>query len=667
MSYAAALVRFNTGEISELMSGRIDTEEYKGACRILKNFIPSVQGPVSRRGGTRFVATAKYNDKKSRLFSFQFSATQSYLLEFGDQYVRVFYHRQPIVNADGAPIEISVPYTQNDLDNLYFSQSGDVVYIAHPSFPLRTITRYSQTDWRTAEVQMTDGPYLPVHTGDITLTPSATTGNITITASADVFAATDVGRHVRIMQPNNPNVQWGAAKITGFTNARSVSATVFSDLPFLNTTASKSWRLGVFSATTGYPAVVTFFEQRLILGKGNGIYGSKTGQYEFFSPTSASAAVTSQYGYGYELSSDQINDVCWLSSGRVLAIGTVGADFTLETVGGEGTIPMSVKAQRHSTYGSEAVAPIKVGSTTLFVQHYGRKLRAFMYDSNSDGYIARDLTTLAPHITYSGIKEMALQQEPVPVVWCVLKNGTLAGLTYEAAESVEAWHSHELPGAYIESIVTLPSENGGHDELFLLVRRQINGETKRYIEVMENGIEENAEGSEECFFVDSGLSYHGEKVSRVAGLDHLEGETVAILADGAVQTEKVVQNGAINLDTPACVVHAGLPFVSVLQTMPLVGIGHDGISEGSTKRISGLLLRLYKTLGFSIGSPERVEKQSFRSSSDPMNAPPALFSGDKKVSFCAQWERFSDIRIEQDQPLPLTILGIFPLVSTNRI
>ena len=139
------------------------------------------------------------------------------------------------------------------------------------------------------------------------------------------------------------------------------------------------------------------------------------------------------------------------------------------------------------------------------------------------------------------------------------------------------------------------------------------------------------------------------------------------MADGAVQTEKVVQNGAIDLDTPACVVHVGLPFVSVLQTMPLVGIGHDGISEGSTKRISGLLLRLYKTLGFSIGSPERVERQSFRSSSDPMNAPPALFSGDKKVSFCAQWERFSDIRIEQDQPLPLTILGIFPLVSTNRI
>ena len=166
----------------------------------------------------------------------------------------------------------------------------------------------------------------------------------------------------------------------------------------------------------------------------------------------------------------------------------------------------------------------------------------------------------------------------------------------------------------------------------------------------------------------AGLALDGiDSVSQLGGLEHLEGETVSILADGAVQTEKIVQNGMIELDTPAGVVHVGLPFVSVLQTMPLVSIGRDGVSEASTKRISGILLRLYKTLGLSVGSSEHLEKQSFRSSSDPMNAPPALFSGDKKVSFCANWDRISNIRIEQDQPLPLTVLSLFPLVSTNRI
>lgn len=667
MSYTTALVRFNSGEISGLMGGRIDTEEYKAACSVLKNFIPSVQGPVSRRGGTRFVAAVKYCDKKTRLFAFQFSATQSYLLEFGDKYVRVFYHRQPVVDADGNPVEIPVPYAAGDLDDLYFSQSGDVVYIAHPSFPLRTLTRLSQTDWASAEVALTDGPYLPVHTGDVTLQPSGTTGNVTISASADVFAATDVGRHVRIMHPNNPNVQWGAAEITAVSNARKVSAKVFADLPFLNTAASKSWRLGVFGGAVGYPSVVTFFEQRLVLGKGNGIYGSKTGQYDQFSPTAPDGSVTAQYGYGYELSSDQINDVCWLSSGRVLGVGTLGADFTLETTGGEGTIPMTVKAQRHSTYGSERVAPVKAGGTTLFVQRYGRKLRAFIYDSATDGYVARDLTTLAPHMTFGGIKEMALQQEPVPVVWCVLKNGSLAGLTYEAAESVKAWHSHDLAGGYVESAATLPAQNGGYDELYLLVRREINGETKRYIEVMESGIDEDAANTTECFYVDCGLSYHGEKVAQVGGLEHLEGRTVAVLADGAVQTEKVVRNGKISLDAPASVVHAGLPFTSVLQTMPLAGVGGGDVSEGATKRVSGVLLRLYKTLGFSIGTADGVERQGFRRLNTPTDVPPALFSGDRKVLFSASWGRSSSVRIEQDQPLPLTVSGIFPVVSTNRI
>ena len=395
MSYTTGLVRFNVGEISELMSGRIDTQEYKAACRILRNFIPSVQGPVHRRGGTRFVAEVKNSEKKGRLFAFQFSAALSYLLEFGDKTIRFFYHRQPIVDDSGNPVEIAVPYTAEDLSGLYFSQSGDVVYIAHPSYPLRTITRYGQTDWRTAEVDLIDGPYLPVNTGDVSLEPSAVQGDITITASDAVFSKTDVGRQVRIMQAMNPAVKWGAAEITEFLSETSVKAQVLSDYPFMNTSASKAWRLGVFSETTGYPSTVTFFEQRLILGKGNGIYGSKTGQYEIFSPTAADASVSAEYGYGYELSSDQINDVCWLSSGRALAIGTIGADFTLETSGGDGASPFSVKARRHSTFGSEAIAPVKIGSTTLFVQHYGRKLRAFMYDSNSDDYIAKDLTMLA--------------------------------------------------------------------------------------------------------------------------------------------------------------------------------------------------------------------------------------------------------------------------------
>lgn len=664
---STGFVRFNTGEISPLMSGRVDTEEYASSCAVLKNFIPSVQGPVSRRGGTRFIERVKLENCKTRLYAFQFSSDVSYLLEFGHHYIRFFYDRRPVVDGNDDPVEVATPYDADDLFDLKFAQSGDVVYIAHKKYKLKKLLRYTASGWSIEDAALTDGPYLPENSGEISIAPSALSGDIQLTASASLFSAADVGRCVRLMHTENPTIQWGAAVITAYSSSVSVSARTVDGLPFMKTTATKFWRLGAFNGSLGYPEAVSFFEQRLVLGKGNVVYGSKIGQYDSFSPTAADGTVTAEYGYGYDLSTDQINDVRWLSAGRALAIGTVGADFTLETKASDGTVAQNVRAQRHSTFGSASVAPVKVGNTTLFVQHYGRKLRSFSYDSVSDDYIAKDLTTRAPHISQSGIKEMALQQEPVPVVWCALNNGKLCGLTYEQTEGVCAWARHEISGGFVESVACLPSAQGDRDELFLIVRRIVNGATVRYIEVMEQGLPENADDTKQAFFVDSGLSYEGESRISFGGLDHLEGETVAVLADGAVQNEKIVHNGTITLDSPASVVHVGLPFSSVLETMPLTNCTQERVSETVKKRISGVLVRLYKSLGFAIGTANATEQQSFRRMSDLTDHPPALFSGDKKIAFSVAWKDSTSVRIEQKQPLPLTVLGIFPMIASGKI
>ena len=290
-----------------------------------------------------------------------------------------------------------------------------------------------------------------------------------------------------------------------------------------------------------------------------------------------------------------------------------------------------------------------------------------MYDSNSDGYVAKDMTTLASHITESGIHEMALQQEPVPVVWCALKNGSLIGMTYEAEESVRAWHTHTMKGAFVESIVTQPSENGSYDELYLSVKRTVAGTERRYIEVMERGMLEENDTAQDCFYVDCGLSYKGEKVKIVGGLEHLEGETVAILADGAVQPERPVQNGKIELDVAASSIHVGLPYVSVLEPTALSGLGEFGVSENAKKRISSLLIRFYKTLGVKVGRKEHTEALVFRRTNDKTDSPPELFTGDRKIPFSGDWVDSASIRVEQDQPLPVTVLGMFPIVSVNSL
>ena len=668
MKSSLQMIRFNAGELSPYMSGRTDTDAFSGACSVLENMIPCVQGPAVRRGGTRFVAEVKDSSKNARLFVFQFSTLYPYLLEFGDKYVRFFFFRHPIVDEQGNAIEIQTPYAHEDLNELKMTQCGDVLFLVHPKYPLHKLVRRSNVLWELSLVDFVDGPYLPVNTTEISLTNSGTSGEITITASEALFVQTDVGRHIRLRHAVNPDLQWGAAKITEFISETQVKASVFSDFPFMIAGETKAWRLGAFSETTGYASCAEFFEQRLVLAKGNSLYGSCVSKYETFSPTTVAGTVTADLGYNCEISSQQINDIVWLSSGRVLAVGTVGADFTMTT--NEGTtsaLPLNIQVVRHSTYGSENVTPVKISNTTLFVQRYGRKLRAFVYDSNSDGYVAQDVTILAPHITQAGIAQMALQQEPVPVIWCVLKSGLLAGLTYDAENNVHAWHRHPMTNGFVESVTTLPAESGARDELYLLVRRTIDGVEKRYIEVMETGLDDAQEDAVNAFFVDSGLSYSGPAVSKVGGLEHLEGQTVAILADGAVQPDKVVQKGEVSLETAAKNIHVGLPFSSVLSPISFPSNDVNNPVYALKKRVSGVVVRLYKSLGFEIGTKNNVEMQVFRTSADKMNCAPALFTGDKKVAFTGAWQDDIQVRIEQNQPLPLTVLAVYSAVSVNNL
>jgi hypothetical protein len=265
---------FNGGELSPLLAGRVDFDQYRTSLKTCENFIPLVQGGLTRRPGTYFAAAVKTSTLKTRLVPFEFSTTQAYILEFGDQYIR-FYMNNGRIEVAGVPVEVVTPYVEADLFQLRFTQSADVLYIVHPSYKPRTLTRTSHTSWTLANFAALDGPYLPTNILATTLTPSATTGTITITASVSVFSPTDVGRFVRIKH----GTTWGYATITVYTDTQTVTAECAT--AFGATTASAFWRLGLWSDTTGYPAAVTFFEDRLWFGGAprapQRIDGSRTG------------------------------------------------------------------------------------------------------------------------------------------------------------------------------------------------------------------------------------------------------------------------------------------------------------------------------------------------------------------------------------------------------
>jgi hypothetical protein len=669
---------FTAGELSPRLEGRVDISKYFNGVRTLKNMIIHPHGGTTRRGGTKHIGTTKFNDKKVRLIPFQFSVEQAYVLEFGENYIHFFRDQTEIggggfdsgfsngFSGAGNIVEVSTPYLESELFDLQFVQSADVLYIVHPNHKPAKLSRTAIDTFVLNDEVFVNGPYQDSNITATTMTPSATSGTITITASTATFASTDVGRLIRI----DEGADFGYAEITVFTSNVLVTAVVKDN--FVSATAQTNWRLGAFSDTTGFPAAIAFYEDRLMYGgttlQPQTIWGSQSNIYNDFGPGSNdSDAVT------YTIATDQVNAIRWFSPGKSLTVGTVGGEFILAASTREEAItPSNIKIVRQAEYGSAYVMPIRANGVVLFLQRAAKKLRQFIYQFESDSYVAPDLTLLAEHITGAGIVEMDYQRDPDSIVWSVASDGTLLGMTYERDQEVIGWHRHILGGtsdaagtqAQVESVAVIPGD--GRDEVWVSVKRWINGAEERHVDVILEGRSTISPVDADDFFVDSGVFVDGSPTTVVSGLAHLEGETVQVLADGAVTPDKVVTGGSITLDDPASKISAGLGYVSDIETMRIEAGSANGSAQGKIKRINKIDIRFFETLGAKFGPNEsKLDIIPFRSSADPMDSAPARFTGDKQQAMPSGFETEGRIFIRQDQPLPMTILAIMPRVRTN--
>lgn len=827
---------FGSGEFSPLLYGRVTAERYKAALAKCLNYFPTIQGGLTRRPGTYFVAAVKDSTKSTRLIPFEFSTTQAYMLEFGNLYIRFYRNNgliteaaktitaataaNPVVitsaahgfsNGDEVQIDSVVGMTQlngrrftvagvtantfqlsgidgsaytayssggtasriytltstyaaADLFGLKFTQSADTLYITHPTYPPRKLTRTSHTSWTITTVTFLDGPYLSTNTTTTTLTPSAATGaGVTLTASAITgingdtgFQTTDVGRLIRIKE----GTVWGYATITARTSTTVVTVTVTNT--FTNTSAKLLWRLGVYSDYTGYPACITFHEDRLCFGaptvSPQRIDCSRSGDYENFAPTDTDGTITASHALSFSFNANDVNVIRWLGSGeKGMPAGTVGGEWVVRpSAQGEALSPTNISAKRATTFGSANIAPVHVGKAVLFVQRAGRKLRELTFAYDVDGFRAPDVTLLSEHITQTGVIQLAHQKEPQPMIWCARTDGVLAACTYERdSEDLRAgWHRHILGGtsdaagsdAVVESVAVIPSADGTRDETWVIVKRYINGATVRYVEYLTK-IFDDEDVQRDAFFVDCGLTYdnpltitgitkanpavatsaaHGlsngdvvrfydvagfkngtvsavngssftvagvtantfqlsgidssaytayisggsarKLVSTVSGLLHLEGESVSVLADGAVQPNKTVTSGAITLSSNAAVVQVGYGYNSDGQLLRLEAGARDGTSLGKTRRTNRVGFLLNRSLGLKIGTGfDNLTTLTFRTSSDGMSMAPALFSGIVSETLDADYDFENQVCWRQDQPLPSMILAVFPqLVTQDR-
>ena len=543
------LTNFTSGELSPRLNGRIDMDKYYNGASLINNFQVLMHGGLVKRPGTRFIReikTSTGSNSGARLVPFVFSKTQAYILEFGHNYLRFYKDEGIIVSSGTTPYEISTTYTAAQIDGIEFVQSADVLYLVHESHPPRKLSRTGHTAWTISDVDFVDGPYNNTNITSTTVYASGTTGSVTVTASSSIFTANDVGRWIRMKSPD----KWGAAEITGYSSGTSVTATVHADFAIENSgsgNATKDWRLGAFY-TGNYPTKVTFFEERLFYANTNThpntVWGSSTSDFDTYSPTDRDAAVNADNSLTFTLSTDQVNQITGMYGGRYLHIFTKDGTFNLSSGSAtQGLTATTVQVVNETKDGAADKRVIPASKSTLYIGKNKKRLREFAYNIDYDSFTSPDMSVLSEHLGFGNFEEAYFQTYPNMVLWIRRADGKLIGFTYYRAQEVLAWHQHTIAGtnAKVKSLAVIPGVGDAADTLYMIVERTINGATKQYVEFMEQEYREaNGDTKDDAFFLDSALTYSGGSTSTITGLDHLEGQTVTVLNNGAVESTKTV-------------------------------------------------------------------------------------------------------------------------------
>jgi hypothetical protein len=420
-----------------------------------------------------------------------------------------------------------------------------------------------------------------------------------------------------------------------------------------------------FSAVDDKPAVVNYYQQRQVFANTNNepqtVFTSQVGIYDSMrtsEPLRDDDAVT------FTIAGKEVNEIRHILGLDSMVLLTSGAEW-LTTEGQDQVFtPATVGVRVQSYNGASWVTPVIVNSTALYVQEKGTKVRDLGYEFSNDKYTGNDLSIMSEHL-FEGlqIEEMTFAAEPYGIVWCVRSDGVLLGLTYQREHQVWGWHQHITDGI-VESVTVISEDN--RDALYLSIQRTIDGNTVRYVERMEP---RETTLSEDAFYVDSGLTYDGASATVISGLDHLEGEAVAVLADGNVVKDLTVASGSITLPRAATKVQVGLAYTPAIELLDIDTPG-DGTLKGKEISISKVVIEFEKSRGGWVGpklddnsTGEMYEiKPRFQSDSyDSIE----LKTNKQEIYIEPVWSLGGGIRIEQRDPLPMSILSVIPEVDVG--
>jgi len=663
---------FTGGELSPALYARNDLAKYALGLKTLKNGFVRAEGCVSNRAGLELVCEVKNSSEKVRLIPFSFNTEQTYIIELGNKYARFIKDGVQITDTSGKPVEIETSYAENDLFNIKYAQNADVLTLCHNNYLPCELSRLSHYKWNLTKINFK--PQISAPTG---LSASWTGGTESMTTYKYVVTAVkkdsyeESNRSAEVSVSGELEANWGITEyitikfsavadaveyniyksVNGvFGYIGSTSTTIFKDdkiEPDLTSTAP------VFTnpfVNNNNPACVNYFQQRKVYAclknSPQQLVASQTSTNNNFNisrPLSASDSIN------ITLSEREVNEIRHILALNDLIILTSGGEWKLNGSDGAFTASSSLVASPQSFYGCSHVPPIVSGNMILFVQSGGSVVRDLGYTYVSDSYDGEELSIFANHL-FEGkqVVDMAYSKEPYRILWCVMSDGTVNALTYNKKQEVSGWHKHETKGK-VESISVV--REGNEDVVYFVVKRTINGQTKRFIERMASRY---VEKTQDGIFLDCCLTYNGEPVQKLYGLEHLNGETVNILADGCVVENKIVKNGSVELDYPASKIVVGLPYEFELETLNLEGENTHGL----LKIVNEINISVDKSREdfFVVGTDGTLLQNS--RSINSVNNPNYLHSGNVSVYSFSDYSENATVHLKQIYPFPLTINSI---------
>lgn len=677
---------FAGGLVSRDMWGRVDDGKYQTGLAECLNFIVRPQGATENRPGTTFVNFAKYDDRPCRVIPFVFNSTQVMALELGHNYIRFHAMGQTLMDG-GVPYEIGAPWTSDMVMDIHYVQSADVVTLVHPGMAPRELRRLGALSWQlvipsfatpmwagsvnvstynadTSAITMSyQYAVTSIRASDgaesVVTEPAPVTNNLFVTGSTNTITVTSSDTTIRgFVVYKKSGGQYGyIGQLTSSAGGQLVDNNIAADM-------SRTPPMYDDTIQSAYPSAVGYYEQRKVFAGGDNtpqnVWMTRSGTEN---QMTYSIPVRDDDRVAFKIAAREVDAIRHLVPMNNLLALTSSAEWRISAGSADAVTPTNISAKPQSYVGASNVQPVVVNNTAIFCGARGGHLFELGYNWQAQGYATGDLSLRnADLFEYKAVKDLAYAKAPYPIVWAISSDGSLLGMTYIPEQQIGAWHRHTTQNGSFESICTM-AEYAEQDMPYLVVKRTLGGTQRRCIErLLWRKVSAEVEGGQIQYshFLDCGISSdYGYPSGVITGLNHLEGETVHILVDGIVEPPQVVSGGAVRVDRPVVVASVGLPIEARIRTLPVAIGGDASLGQGRVKNVNKVWLRVYRSSGIKAGQRLSDLHEYRQRTTEVYGAPPNLVSDEIEIPIDADWAQGGgQVYVVQDQPLPLTVLGI---------